>query len=97
MNEETEQTQIELGTMTYDFVGGSISLVPYKKWEINGKIAETQTHIKIVGVNANGKPVEARILTKNAFDSILRILKSRKGLEFREYLASSNTLDSIES
>lgn len=92
---EIEQEQIDPefeDATVYDFVGGSISLVPFHKWEINGKITETTPHIKIVGVNKNGKPVEARIISQNAYDSILLLLESEKGREFKQTLKKSNSL-----
>ena len=92
-----ENAQIEPSVETYGYEGGSISLVPLAMYEINGKQIVVPAHILITDAKPSGKPVSLKIMGKNAFDSILRVLKSRKGMNFRSSLADTISMDSLES
>lgn len=93
---ETEQTEVTQSASTYGFEGGSISLVPAAVYDINGKTVNVPPHIAITESKPSGKPTILKIIGKNAYDSILRVLKSRKGQEFRNSLADTLSLETLD-
>lgn len=94
---EDEQTRIEKQTETYGFEGGSISLVPEKKYDLPTGTITVPPHIALSEIKASGKPTTVKILSQNGYDSLLRVLQSRKAKEHRQTMASVLSLDSIDS
>lgn len=90
--EETTNGQIELQDQNFGFEGGKITLAVSHDYEINNK----KVHVDPMIVIFDGKN-KVSIRSKNAFDAILKALRSQKGKVHRELLADTLSIDEIET
>lgn len=60
------------------FFGGAVVLVPPMEWDINNKKVPCTAYLAVneTKPTGSGKPVQARVLTKNALAELKRVLNS---------------------
>ena len=88
-----EQTTIVQSDETYGFEGGKIVLACPAVYHFDKGDMKVPHRIIVQGE----KKQSVEIRTKNGYDALLKVLRSKKGMQFRESLADTLSIDELES